>query len=292
MSVPSPPVFSIAPRASTVHLHLHQYSESRPDNQQDADSTPMTRFDRYYRPSPLQRQSESQAPPQNRHTAMNSDIQTSNNSTTQRTSTDNRQNQTRILSEMFRIVPSSEPETNRRPRPTHLESPSVVQRLASQSTTLQDMLQRIRQQGRDDGYSVSFEFGTNDEPSSNIRGLSLTELSRYTTTSLFCDLQDGDDENLESKENDDEAPETCSICQEQLTPHSIIRKIERCNHIFHQECIEKWLSEHATCPLCMQNVSEEEDESQRTNESLNNERERLNEVHQQMFRAVASELGI
>ena len=288
MASPSTPFFSIAPRASTVHLHIHSHSESRPENQSAVDTIPLTRRFNYYRRSPHQRPSESHTPPQSRTSTLNPNIQTSTNSTTHQPSTDNSQHQTHILSDIFRIVPRSEQETN---RSSH---PPVVQRVASHSTTLQDMLREIRQPGREGGYSVSFEIGTHDEPSSsNRRGLNLTDLGRYTTTALFSDLRNSDEENIESKENDEDTPETCSICQESLTPHSIIRQIDRCNHLFHQECIEKWLSEHAICPLCMQNVSEDADETQRSNESSNNEeRDRLNEVHQQMFRAVASELGI
>jgi hypothetical protein len=53
---------------------------------------------------------------------------------------------------------------------------------------------------------------------------------------------------------------TCSICMETINPQSkrwlkcfnnnIRPKPLICNHIYHNECIDMWLKEHNTCPLC------------------------------------------
>lgn len=41
--------------------------------------------------------------------------------------------------------------------------------------------------------------------------------------------------------------EECSICYEDL----IIEVVElECKHIYHKVCIDKWLQDHTTCPLC------------------------------------------
>ncbi|KAK4452596.1 hypothetical protein QBC34DRAFT_435447 [Podospora aff. communis PSN243] len=43
----------------------------------------------------------------------------------------------------------------------------------------------------------------------------------------------------------------CSICLEDFDANSPVRCLP-CHHIFHSECITKWLlRRHATCPLCM-----------------------------------------
>lgn len=41
----------------------------------------------------------------------------------------------------------------------------------------------------------------------------------------------------------------CIICQEIIETEDIIREI-KCNHSFHINCIDTWLSENKKCPLC------------------------------------------
>lgn len=41
----------------------------------------------------------------------------------------------------------------------------------------------------------------------------------------------------------------CSICLDNFNEPVILRKLI-CNHSFHIECIEKWLSENTNCPMC------------------------------------------
>ncbi|KAG8391939.1 hypothetical protein BUALT_Bualt01G0239100 [Buddleja alternifolia] len=42
----------------------------------------------------------------------------------------------------------------------------------------------------------------------------------------------------------------CSICLESYSPREILRSIAKCEHYFHADCIELWLSKNSTCPLC------------------------------------------
>jgi len=41
----------------------------------------------------------------------------------------------------------------------------------------------------------------------------------------------------------------CSVCYTNIKFGDIVRKL-KCNHIFHQECVDKWLEEKLSCPLC------------------------------------------
>ena len=43
-------------------------------------------------------------------------------------------------------------------------------------------------------------------------------------------------------------PNECIICLLNYTEET--KKITECNHIFHQECLERWLQENTSCPLC------------------------------------------
>ncbi|XP_078177320.1 E3 ubiquitin-protein ligase ATL41-like [Carex rostrata] len=42
----------------------------------------------------------------------------------------------------------------------------------------------------------------------------------------------------------------CAICLCILEEGEMVRKLPECKHLFHTECIDKWLNSHATCPLC------------------------------------------
>jgi len=41
----------------------------------------------------------------------------------------------------------------------------------------------------------------------------------------------------------------CSVCYTNIKFGDIVRKLN-CGHIFHQECVDKWLEEKLSCPLC------------------------------------------
>lgn len=41
----------------------------------------------------------------------------------------------------------------------------------------------------------------------------------------------------------------CSICFEQFNDEEECREL-KCNHMFHQKCVDTWLEEHVTCPVC------------------------------------------
>ncbi|XP_036596309.1 E3 ubiquitin-protein ligase RNF128 [Trichosurus vulpecula] len=43
--------------------------------------------------------------------------------------------------------------------------------------------------------------------------------------------------------------DSCAVCIEIFRPNDIVR-ILTCNHLFHKTCIDPWLLEHRTCPMC------------------------------------------
>jgi hypothetical protein len=47
----------------------------------------------------------------------------------------------------------------------------------------------------------------------------------------------------------------CSICHISIINNEICRKINTCNHIFHQNCIDTWFNRHNTCPICRTIIS-------------------------------------
>lgn len=69
----------------------------------------------------------------------------------------------------------------------------------------------------------------------NSDGLNIIELRENTTLETF---------------QGEESSELCTICHEYISTNEIVRKINNCNHIFHQNCIDIWLESHSKCPLC------------------------------------------
>lgn len=43
----------------------------------------------------------------------------------------------------------------------------------------------------------------------------------------------------------------CSVCLESMEKRDEMREIWKCSHVFHRECIDRWVQEgRVTCPLC------------------------------------------
>ncbi|KAK7316762.1 hypothetical protein RJT34_00469 [Clitoria ternatea] len=42
----------------------------------------------------------------------------------------------------------------------------------------------------------------------------------------------------------------CSICLQDLEDEEFVRILPKCGHIFHLVCIEKWLVQQESCPIC------------------------------------------
>lgn len=42
---------------------------------------------------------------------------------------------------------------------------------------------------------------------------------------------------------------TCTICQEELKLSELVKKLS-CSHLYHENCIDPWLSVRNTCPVC------------------------------------------
>lgn len=100
---------------------------------------------------------------------------------------------------------------------------------------------------------------------------------------------------------------TCSICRSIIENEQITRKINYCQHIFHQECIDQWFENHIDCPNCrhdirtqtsdVQGESEEVDESEEDEErrgQLDQIRQRLsnNELNRELLSSIQDFLNI
>ncbi|XP_044972254.1 uncharacterized protein LOC123439628 [Hordeum vulgare subsp. vulgare] len=49
---------------------------------------------------------------------------------------------------------------------------------------------------------------------------------------------------------DDDAAVDCAVCLGQLEAGEKARRLPKCAHLFHAECVDAWLRAHCTCPMC------------------------------------------
>ncbi|KAJ0240972.1 RING-H2 finger protein ATL39 [Hirschfeldia incana] len=47
----------------------------------------------------------------------------------------------------------------------------------------------------------------------------------------------------------------CVICLNEYKEDEMLRLILPCGHVFHVDCVDKWLSYHSTCPICRADVT-------------------------------------
>ncbi|KAL2924560.1 E3 ubiquitin-protein ligase ATL6 [Bienertia sinuspersici] len=46
----------------------------------------------------------------------------------------------------------------------------------------------------------------------------------------------------------------CAVCLNEFEDKETLRLLPVCDHVFHPECIDAWLSGHTTCPVCRANL--------------------------------------
>ena len=67
-----------------------------------------------------------------------------------------------------------------------------------------------------------------------------------------------DDDYKSNVEKMHEILQECPVC---FTPSETTIKIKKCNHVFCEDCIQKWLKNHKnTCPICRVNVKIEHEQ--------------------------------
>lgn len=61
----------------------------------------------------------------------------------------------------------------------------------------------------------------------------------------------------------------CAICLMEFEDDSMLRLLTDCCHVFHQECIDLWLSSNKTCPVCRKDLDSPAQKSQEQGEDNN-----------------------
>ena len=58
---------------------------------------------------------------------------------------------------------------------------------------------------------------------------------------------------LYSQQGDSETP--CAVCQDSIVSNNIVRKLNRCGHAFHIDCIDTWFQRSSQCPTCRNDIT-------------------------------------
>lgn len=82
------------------------------------------------------------------------------------------------------------------------------------------------------------------EPAAS-NGISLSVLNTVSTLSVKTD----------------DAESTCVICHNNIERDSIYRQLNPCGHMFHVPCIDQWLQNNSTCPVCRIQIGNSENEN-------------------------------
>ncbi|RCV04656.1 hypothetical protein SETIT_1G018000v2 [Setaria italica] len=60
---------------------------------------------------------------------------------------------------------------------------------------------------------------------------------------------------VESYEHCGGSAADCAVCLGEVEKGETVRRLPACGHVFQTECIDVWLSTHATCPVCRRSVT-------------------------------------
>nr|GEV40571.1 E3 ubiquitin-protein ligase ATL6-like [Tanacetum cinerariifolium] len=66
----------------------------------------------------------------------------------------------------------------------------------------------------------------------------------------------------------------CAVCLNEFEDEETIRLIPKCDHVFHAECIDAWLENHVTCPVCRSDLA-------KSTQVANNDLEHVHENNSQ-----------
>uniref|UniRef100_A0A0E0DN96 RING-type E3 ubiquitin transferase n=1 Tax=Oryza meridionalis TaxID=40149 RepID=A0A0E0DN96_9ORYZ len=53
---------------------------------------------------------------------------------------------------------------------------------------------------------------------------------------------------------EEEEEQECTVCLAVMADGEAARRLPRCMHVFHRGCVDVWLKEHSTCPVCRAEV--------------------------------------
>ncbi|ONK57004.1 uncharacterized protein A4U43_C10F15570 [Asparagus officinalis] len=52
------------------------------------------------------------------------------------------------------------------------------------------------------------------------------------------------------REEEEEATRGCVVCLSEFEDMEVVKVIPGCGHVFHPECIDRWITKNRSCPVC------------------------------------------
>ena len=93
--------------------------------------------------------------------------------------------------------------------------------------------------------NVNINDNISDTESETVYGFDDDELEDVRVKTYLEDVNNNSCLKIYDKIN----PIGCSICKENIKFCNIVRTL-KCSHTFHHKCIDTWLEDHSTCPIC------------------------------------------
>ena len=91
---------------------------------------------------------------------------------------------------------------------------------------------------------------TTTTPRQQQQTLTLSQIAQHTTLEVYHSSTNQENEMVLEEENQVQ----CAICHCDIHQGSIVRKLNVCGHYFHQGCIDTWLVNHTSCPICRRSI--------------------------------------
>ena len=93
--------------------------------------------------------------------------------------------------------------------------------------------------------NINTNVNNSDTDSDTVYGFDDDELEDVRVKTYLEDVNNNSCLKIYDKIN----PLSCSICKENIKFCNIVRTL-KCSHTFHHKCIDTWLEDHSTCPIC------------------------------------------
>lgn len=191
---------------------------------------------------------------------------TYNEMTRMRTRAATRRNLNNLLGELRNLYPNST-DTNTTPIPREPPSFNTTGNL-NNNTTINPLNENLTPRVNYSRYTYPSLFNQPDmiEITLNHNGERL--VNNLEDVQVYPSLRTlRESSTIHSYGNLETDQETCSICRESFEQTSIVRKLA-CGHIFHIGCVDEWFETNIRCPLCRQdlrdnqNIQDENDEQE------------------------------